>query len=191
MSRKQLLQILFSISALSVLGFMKLTELSTQSGDNKMKKPFDLNSITPSETSSQHDFDFYAGNWKIHNRKLKTRLNHCDEWLEFDATQEMRLILNGIGNIDNFIATPDGKPFEGMTLRLFNPKTKLWSIYWADSHVGILDVPVVGSFENNIGKFFAKDVFNGKDIIMMFNWDKTDCDHPVWSQAFSDDNGKT
>jgi hypothetical protein len=28
--------------------------------------------------------------------------------------------------------------------------------------------PVVGSFENNVGHFFARDTFNGKPIIMMF-----------------------
>ena len=81
--------------------------------------------ITPSENSSNHDFDFYFGKWKIHNRKLKTRLNDCDEWIEFEAEQECRPILNNFGNTDNFHADFDGKPFEGMTLRLFNPQTKL------------------------------------------------------------------
>ena len=39
--------------------------------------------------------------------------------------------------------------------------------------------------------FFAKDTFNGKNIIMVFRWDVRDKDHPIWSQAFSPDNGKT
>ena len=59
------------------------------------------------------------------------------------------------------------------------------------SNVGVLDPPVVGSFENNVGHFFCKDTFNGKPIIMMFRWDARDPDRPVWSQAFSPDNGKT
>ncbi|MBA4183266.1 MAG: hypothetical protein H0X49_04550, partial [Acidobacteria bacterium] len=41
------------------------------------------------------------------------------------------------------------------------------------------------------GKFYARDVFQGKDIIVLFNWDKTNPDVPIWSQAFSLDNGKT
>lgn len=147
--------------------------------------------ITASATSSPNDFDFYIGKWNIHNRKLKTRLNNCTEWIEFEATGEMHKILNGIGNTDNFLTSFDGKPFEGMTIRLFNPVTKLWSIYWADSNVGVLDPPVIGSFENNIGTFYTKDVFNGKDIIVKFQWDKTDLDKPVWSQAFSEDKGVT
>jgi len=78
--------------------------------------------ITASPTSSKHDFDFYEGKWKLHNRKLKTRLNNCTEWTEFESTQEMYRVLNGIGNIDNYLATFDGVPFEGMSVRLFNPK---------------------------------------------------------------------
>jgi len=33
-----------------------------------------------------------------------------------------------------------------MSLRLFNPKTRLWSIYWANSEMVVLDVPQVGRF---------------------------------------------
>lgn len=147
--------------------------------------------IIPSPNSSKDDFDFFAGRWTIHNRKLKTRLNGCTEWIEFNAEQEMSKILNGAGNIDFFVTHLEGKPFEGMTVRLFNPQTKLWSIYWADSNVGVLDKPVTGSFENGIGRFYSKDFFNEKEILVVFLWDATNPDKPVWSQAFSDDMGKT
>ena len=155
---------------------------------------FDLNgdlAIAASLTSSKHDFDFFEGKWLLRNKKLKTRLNQCTEWIEFESTQEMYRILKGIGNIDNFLAEFDGEPFEGMTVRLFNPTTKLWNIYWADSNVGVLDPPVLGSFENNVGHFFTKDIFNGKKVIVVFRWDARDKDNPIWSQAMSDDNGKT
>jgi len=147
--------------------------------------------ITASAASSKNDFDFYQGKWKLRNRRLKERLNHCSEWAEFESTQEMYKVLNGIGNIDNYLATFDGVPFEGMSVRLFNPKTKLWSIYWADSNEGVLQPPVVGSFENHIGHFFTKDTFNNRNIVVVFRWDVRDPENPIWSQAFSDDQGKT
>jgi hypothetical protein len=147
--------------------------------------------ITASSTSSKNDFDFFEGKWKLHNKKLKSRLTGGKDWLEFESTQEMHKVLNGAGNIDNFLATFDGEPFEGMTVRLFNPKTKLWSIYWADSNEGKLDPPVVGSFENKVGYFFTKDRFNDKDIVVAFRWDASIENKPVWSQAFSEDKGKT
>ncbi len=123
--------------------------------------------------------------------KLTTRLTNNSEWIEFESTLEMRKLLNGIGNMDIYKTSVGGKLFEGVALRFFNPKTKLWSIYWADGNVGVLDPPIVGSFEGSIGRFYAKDKFNGKDIIVAFQWDKTDPNNPVWSQAFSPDNGKT
>jgi hypothetical protein len=147
--------------------------------------------ITASSTSSKKDFDFFEGKWNLQNKKLKSRLAGCNEWLEFESTQEMYKVLNGAGNIDNFLATFDGEPFEGMTVRLFNPKTKLWSIYWADSNEGKLDPPVVGSFENKVGHFFTKDIFNNKDIVVVFRWDARNENNPVWSQAFSEDCGET
>jgi hypothetical protein len=147
--------------------------------------------ITPAASSSQHDFDFLQGNWQVHNRKLRSRLNNCTEWIEFPAAQELRKILLGMGNTDTFSTTFDGKPFEGMTLRLFNPATRLWSIYWADSNAVTMDPPVVGSFHESIGHFFTKDTYNGQEIIVRFNWDATNPEQPVWSQAFSADKGKT
>lgn len=148
--------------------------------------------IDPAETSSPEDFDFLVGRWNVRNRKLNARLNNSDEWTEFDAVLEMRKTLNGIGNFETFKAIIDGKPFEGEAVRLFDPATRLWSIYWADSNTGVLDKnPVVGSYEGSVGKFYAKDVFDGKEIPVLYQWDKTDPRHPIWSQAFSVDEGKT
>jgi hypothetical protein len=34
-----------------------------------------------------------------------------------------------------------------------------------------LDVPQVGSFENKIGSFYARDTYEQNDIIVQFRWD--------------------
>jgi hypothetical protein len=152
--------------------------------------------VTASKSSSKDDFNFLAGDWRMDNRRLKCRLNHCTEWIEYKSTSHnYGQILQGIGNMDsyrsNFNPHGDEKPYEGFTLRLFNPKTRLWSLYWVDSTVGVLDPPVVGSFEGSVGNFYCRDTFQGRSILVMFQWDKTNPDHPVWAQAFSEDNGKT
>ena len=104
----------------------------------------------------------------------------------------MRKALLGISNVENFYATFDGVPFEGMAIRLFDRETKLWTIYWVDSSGGGMDKhPVVGSFEDGLGKFYAKDVFNGTPIVVLYQWDATNPQSPIWSQACSADNGKT
>jgi hypothetical protein len=147
--------------------------------------------MVPSSTSSARDFDFLIGKWKLKHRKLRSRLTGSDEWEEFETVVEDFRILEGMGNMDVGNAVIDGKPWEGRTIRLFDPKTRLWSLYWVASDRGVMDPPVVGSFENGVGHFFTKDLFNGKEIIMLFRWDIRDKEHPIWSQAFSPDNGKT
>ena len=147
--------------------------------------------ITASETSSKSDFDYLIGNWNIKNRTLNEPLAGSHEWKEFDATQECSLVLLGLGNVDIFHTELDGKPFEGFTLRLFDPKTRLWTIYWADSAAGRLDGGKVGSFDGDLGEFFACDVVAGKKVVVKFHWDKRNPEAPVWSAAFSADGGQS
>lgn len=151
--------------------------------------------IKASASSSPNDFDFLVGKWKMYNRRLNKRLENCKDWTEFVSYDENQKVLSGTADMDTYRSTElpgmEGKLFEGLTLRLFNPQTKLWSLYWVASNVGVLDPPVVGSFENNVGHFFTRDIFNGKQVIVMFRWDARDKNRPVWSQAFSPDNGKT
>ena len=102
--------------------------------------------IKASPTSSAKDFDYFIGNWELKNRKLKSRLTNCTEWVAFETKVEMHQVLGGNGNIDKYTDTASGKPYEGIALRLFNPKTKLWSIYWADNNTGTLNTPVTMSY---------------------------------------------
>lgn len=146
--------------------------------------------VIASPTSSKNDFDFYVGNWKLDNRRLKSRLDSCDEWVEFAATMKMYKILNGMGNIDHFYATFDGIAFEGMSIRFFNPDTRLWSIHWSDTNSLQLDKPTVGSFEEDFGHFFTVDIINEKRVLVVYRWDIRDKKRPIWSQAFSADKGE-
>jgi hypothetical protein len=155
---------------------------------------FDANGalvIHASATSSAHDFDYLVGSWKLRNRKLKSRLTHSTEWIPFESRVEMHQILGGLGNIDKYTEQTGSKPFEGVAVRLFDPTTRLWSIYWADGSRGTFDPPMVGSFENGVGHFFARDTYKGQKIIAVFRWDVRNPSLPIWSQAFSTDEGKT
>ena len=147
--------------------------------------------IEASATSSKDDFNYLIGDWTLRNRKLKSRLTHSSEWLSFESAVQMHQILDGVGNIDKYTENVSGKPYEGVALRLFDTRTRLWSIYWADSNSGALDPPVVGSFANKIGHFFARDTYKGQNIIVVFRWDVRNPERPIWSQAFSTDEGKT
>src|SRR5882672_1250424 len=97
----------------------------------------------------RHDFDFYFGRWTVHNERLKERLAGSTDWEMFDAAQECRPILGGIGNIDEFV-TSWGGGFIGMTLRLYDLTSRHWNIYWASNRIGTLEPPVTGVFDNGV-----------------------------------------
>jgi len=186
---------------LAIVCHIALAQKTVLTTDRSIAIPpvsFDVNGalkITASATSSANDFDFLVGKWKMHHRRLNKRLEGCRDWTEFDSQDENMKILSGTADMDTYRTTEmpgmEGKLFEGLTLRLFDPKTRLWRLYWVASNRGVLDPPMTGSFENNIGHFFAKDIYNGKNVIVVFRWDVRDKDRPIWSQAFSPDDGKT
>ena len=141
--------------------------------------------------SEASDFDFWPGEWKVHNRRLRERLAGSDEWEEFEATSVARHILGGCGNEDEFHTDHDGG-FVGMSFRFFDPSTRKWSIYWADSRrPGVLDPPLFGSFSGDTGVFHGDDTFEGRPITVRFIWSGVTTPTPRWEQAFSDDSGET
>jgi hypothetical protein len=181
-------------AVLTVLVMLAPFELPGQNLDNTTLQSTQLMELptTPSLTSSPSDFDFLQGKWKVKNRKLKLRLKNSNDWDEFESELHMKKALNGLGNVENYYASFDQKLFEGLAVRLFNPQTRLWTIYWMDTNGMVMDQhPVTGSFENGIGKFYANDKFDGKDILVIYQWDATNPNQPIWSQAFSVDRGKT
>ena len=93
--------------------------------------------------NGMHDFDFLHGSWTIANRKLARPLAGDDEWETFPAAGECRPILNGLGNVDEFLC-PD-RDFYGATMRLYDQEAGQWSIYWASSRTGRLDPPLPAS----------------------------------------------
>lgn len=143
-------------------------------------------------TEGLHDFDFLMGEWTVHHHRLKHRLVGCTEWEDFSGESSFRKLLGGYGNIDdNAIDLPDG-PYRAASLRSFDPATREWRIWWLDGrHPTSIDIPVVGRFEHGIGTFLAKEVIDGKPVVVRFMWTRTDTATPHWEQAFSEDDGRS
>jgi hypothetical protein len=155
-----------------------------------------MSSNSSNESSAQYpsgarDFDFLIGSWQVRNRRLHERLVGCDTWIQFPATLEVRPALGGLGNVDKFVADFQGQRVEALTLRIFNPETRKWSLYWVDNRTAVLQPPVVGSFASGRGEFFADDSHQGTPVIARFLWSDITDDSAHWEQAFSVDDGQS
>lgn len=141
----------------------------------------------------RHDFDFLHGRWQVHNERLRQRLAGSEDWEIFPAAQTCAPVLGGLGNVDAFVSDW-GRPgaedgFQGMTLRLFNLERRQWSIYWAGSHDGVLEPPVIGGYDNGVGVFHGELEHEGRPVLARFVWNAISANTAHWHQAFSSDGG--
>ena len=138
------------------------------------------------------DFDFEFGSWQVRHRRLKERLAVCTEWEDFRGTSDVRPVLGGNGNIEDNVLEFPGGTYRAIAIRSFDSANKTWAIWWLSSDTPhSLDVPVIGSFDNGVGSFYASDVLQGEPIQVRFLWLRTDSCEPRWEQAFSKDEGET
>jgi hypothetical protein len=162
------------------------TDTRVNDGSDKSIQP------ASAEPDSQRDFDFEIGSWKIHLKRLDGRLSGSTTWVEFDGISFTQKVWNGRAQIEQFETdSAAGGHIEGLTLRLYNPQSHQWSLYWANSKNGILDPPQIGEFKNGRGEFYAQDTWNGKAVFVRFVWTNTTTNVPHFEQSYSDDGGKT
>ncbi len=144
------------------------------------------------DENTSRDFDFEIGDWKVKHRKLKSLFTGCNEWLAFEGLSSTRKILGGLGNLEeNWLNLPSGA-YRAAAIRTFDKASNNWSIWWLDGRFpGALDVPVVGSFSEGVGRFFAEDVIADRPVKVRFLWYKDNPQSPRWEQAFSENGGET
>jgi len=144
---------------------------------------------TAAERDGQHDFDPLIGSWKYHLKRRLHPLTGSNTWVEFEGSGVCRKIYDG-ASIDQIEVDGPTGHIEGLTLRVYNPESHQWRLYWANRKIGVLDPPQVGEFKDGHGEFFAQDTINGKTILIKFDWSSMNST-PHFEQSFSDDGGKT
>lgn len=80
---------------------------------------------------------------------------------------------------------------EGLSLRLYNPQSRQWSLNFSNSNGGTLSPPTIGEFKNGRGEFFSQETLNGRAIYVRFVISDITPTSSHFEQAFSDDGGKT
>jgi len=146
------------------------------------------------ERDGQHDFDFLVGTWKTHHRRLRNPLTGSKTWVEFDGTVVGRMLWDGRVSEDEGVIHDPAGSFDGMTIRFYNPKTHLWSLYWSSTTSGNLTLPAtVGKFDkkNGRGEFYDHEAIKDKMVLVRYVWRDITPSSCHWEQAFSEDGGKT
>lgn len=140
-----------------------------------------------------NDFDFLVGTWQTTQRKMVKPLSGEDVWETATGTLVSHRMFDGAANIDELDLPAFG--FKGITVRLLNPATDEWSIYWVNSRNGVLALPpVVGRFDGDggrVGEFFSDEDWQGQRIRVRYRWTVLGDAAARWEQAFSTDAGVT
>ena len=62
---------------------------------------------------------------------------------------------------------PAGR-IEGLSLRLYNPESRQWSLNFANRRGGTMTPPTIGEFQNGRGEFYSQEDLDGRAIFVRF-----------------------
>jgi hypothetical protein len=137
------------------------------------------------------DFDWEIGAWKTHLRRLQKPLTGSASWVEYDGTTTVREVWGGRANLVELdVSGPAGR-IEGLSLRLYDPESRQWTLNFSNVKSGTLSPPTYGEFRDGRGEFFGVDDLGGRAILVRFVISPVGASSWRFEQSFSDDGGKT
>jgi hypothetical protein len=169
------------LAASGVFARAQSTSAATQAGAQQVA----------GQRNGEHDFDFEFGSWKAHLQRLLHPLSDSDTWTEYEGTSVVHKIWNGHANVGELEVGNATAHIEGLSLRVYNPQSRQWSIYWSNSRDGAVGAPMIGRFKNGQGEFFNQDTFQGSAIFVRFVFSDITPTSFRFEQSFSSDGGKT
>jgi hypothetical protein len=114
--------------------------------------------------NGQHDFDFEIGSWKTELKRLVKPLSGSTTWVAYEGTTVVRKVWEGKANLVELNVTGPGGSFTGLSLRLYDPQTRQWSLNFANISGGGMAIPAIGSFKDGRGEFYNQETYNGRSI---------------------------
>ena len=143
------------------------------------------------ERDGQRDFDFEIGTWTTRLSRLLRPLTGSTTWVEYAGTSVVRKVWDGRANLVELVVDGPAGHLEGLSLRLYNPETRRWSLNFSNSRTGTLSPPAIGEFRNGRGEFYSEETLNGRAILVRFVISDITPVSARFEQSFSADRGKT
>jgi hypothetical protein len=145
----------------------------------------------PAKRDGRHDFDFEIGTWKTRLSRRLRPLTGSNTWVEYEGTTVVRKVWDGRANLVELEVNGPAGRIEGLSLRLYNPESRQWSLNFSNSAGGTLSEPVIGEFNDGRGEFYGQESLNGRAIFVRFVIADVTPNSCRFEQAFSDDGGKS
>jgi hypothetical protein len=142
-------------------------------------------------SAGEHAFDFEFGTWKTHISRLAHPLSGSTTWVEYEGTSVVRKVWDGRANLLELEVNGPSGQIEALSLRIYNPVSRQWSLNFSNSSVGTLAQPTVGEFKNGRGEFYDQESFAGRAILVRFVISEIKPDSCHFEQSFSTDGGRT
>ncbi|HEX8307038.1 MAG TPA: hypothetical protein VF645_01295 [Allosphingosinicella sp.] len=148
-------------------------------------------SAPPAMADGARDFDFEIGRWKTELRRLRKPLTGSTEWVRYSGTTTVTKVWGGNANLVELeVEGPAGR-IQALSLRLYNPETREWTLNFANSAGGALAVPSVGAFRGGRGEFYNQETIGGRTVLVRFVISDVKADSVRFEQAYSADGGRT
>jgi hypothetical protein len=145
----------------------------------------------PTPRDGQHGFDFEFGTWRTHYRLLKDRLVGSHYWYDCYGTSIITPFWGGSGNIEDGDLRCSNRYIDGVTVRLYSPRTHQWTLWWGTRALGLSPPQQVGHYDAaHVGQFYAHDFWKGTPVICRFKWTIVN-GVPHFEQAYSTDGGRS
>ncbi|HMA01837.1 MAG: hypothetical protein ACM34L_01255 [Gemmatimonas sp.] len=140
----------------------------------------------------QRDFDFELGTWTIDVKRLQHPLSGSTTWTHPEGYSHIvQKVWGGQASLAQLANDRPTPHFDGLMLRMYDPKSHEWRIYWGSSKTGVLDEPLIGHFTNGRGEFFAHDTYEGRPILTRVVYSDITPSSFHTESSFSADDGKT
>jgi hypothetical protein len=142
-------------------------------------------------TEGWHDFDWEFGTWKTHVKRRLRPLSGSQDWVEYEGTTTVSKVWNGRANLVELDVNGPAGRIEALSLRLYNPEARQWSLNFSNVTGGAMAIPTVGEFKEGRGEFYAQETLGGRSILVRFVISEFNRESAHFEQAFSGDGGKS
>lgn len=146
---------------------------------------------TPKQRDGEHDFDFEIGTWKTRLSRLLHPLSGSRTWVDYEGTSVARKVWDGRANLLELEVDGPSGHIEGLSLRLYDPQARQWSLNFSSSRTGTLSPPVIGEFKDGRGEFYGQESIDGRAVLVRFVISDITPTSAHFEQSFSADGGKT